>query len=90
MIQKTNMKININWKARVTLTARGAQVLNDHNRQFHISGDYQKDERAFPTNYVVGDVYETELWDAMHIWGPQIIMGAPTVFDKNEIEIKEN
>lgn len=81
------MKININTKVKVKLTDRGADILNRYNRQFHISGDPEKDEKMFPTNYVVGDTIEDELWSVMHIWGPHIYMGAPIVFQTNDIDI---
>ena len=81
------MKININTRAKVTLTERGAKVLNDYNRGFHLSGDREKDEKMFPTKYKEGDAYEDELWSLMHIFGPHIYMGAPIVFTTNDIDL---
>lgn len=84
------MKININVKAKVKLTAKGAECLNNYNRQFHISGDYVKDETMFPTNYAVEDIYEDQLWSIMHIFGSYLHMGTLPVFNENIIEIIES
>ena len=84
------LNVNTNTKARVVLTDIGAQRLNEHNLQFHFSyggWDADNEEKWFPTNYKCGDVYETELHQIMHIFGPTLIPGPPTPFKNNEITL---
>ena len=79
--------ININVTTRVVLTEYGAKAINQHNKEYHISGDEKNDEFCFPTHYKEGDEVEKPLWELMMIFGPYISQGGPIVFMSNNITL---
>ncbi len=79
--------ININITTRVVLTEYGAKVINQYNKEYHISDDKDFDEKIFPTNYKEDDVIERALWELMMIFGPRITQGGPIPFMSNNITL---
>lgn len=79
--------ININTTTKVVLTEYGAKAINRHNKEYHITGDVEHDERHFPTNYKEGDTVTAPLWELMKIFGPYITQGGPIVFMSNNITL---
>lgn len=79
--------ININVTTKVVLTEYGAKAINQYNKGHHISGDEERDEHYFPTNYKEGDAITAPLWELMMIFGPYISQGGPITFMSNNITL---
>lgn len=79
------VKINCNHSVAVTLSARGAEVLNQRDRMF---------DARFPTvrrgeprkQYVAGERYEAQLWCLMNDFGHTMTVGQEPPFSPLEIE----
>jgi hypothetical protein len=65
--------VGMNDCVRVTLNERGAEILNDHNKQ-HTN-----------KRYVAGEKFDTSLWLLFRIFGPHCIGGESFFFDEIEI-----
>lgn len=87
--------LNLNVAVKVTLTERGAKVINGHNKDFiaYVAGlgmskEYvEKLANNMKHDYVAGDEYKCQLWEIMQIFGGKHIgMGIDVPFLKNEIE----
>lgn len=70
------MKININTRCKVILTASGARILND---------------LAWGSFWKEGDEYQGNLWELMQAFGSKMSMGSVNLpfFKDNVIEIYE-
>ena len=77
------IQYNINDTAEVVLTKKGAQILNE------------SDERPIFMHthngpYSEGEVFSSELWNIMHIFGSHLYNGCEIPFVSNNIIIQEN
>jgi regulator of replication initiation timing len=70
---------NINRRATVILTKAGAEVVNVA---------YKSLVPITCVWYNEGNVYSTELWNLMEVFGKSLYNGGPTLFLKNEIQIE--
>ncbi len=70
--------MNINDKVRVRLTSSGRNALR---YQREIDGD----RRYFPS---LDGWYRTSLWELMSTFGPYMYVGAPTLFEDNQIYLE--
>ena len=73
--------MNINDKVKVQLTAFGADIWNKRYGGLNISAEY------IPANVKPGDFLETQLWDAMNVFGPHIHLGGENTFVDCQMEI---
>lgn len=72
------IEINLNDSVSVNLSERGAEILNKYFKQFIIT-----------KNYKAGDVFKTELWDLMNIFGHYMIMGFDIPFESCNLKIEK-
>lgn len=68
------IEININQKVKVNLTEYGKEKLNQYFEENNI--------KRFAT-----DVYETQLWNLMQIFGDEMFNGSKQCFENNIIEL---
>lgn len=74
--------INLNGRAKVTLTAKGAQIITEYYADMH------KDYPLIPAKeFKEGDVLEEQLYYIMYMYGSSMYAGAENVFVDNEITI---
>ena len=74
--------INLNERAKVTLTAKGAQIITEYYADMH------KDYPLIPAKkFKEGDVLEEQLYYLMYMYGSSMYAGAENVFVDNEITI---
>ena len=73
------IEINLNDSVSVNLSERGAEILNKYFKQFIIT-----------KNYKAGDVFKTELWDLMNIFGEHLTMGFNIPFESCYLKIERN
>ena len=89
-LEAETMKFNVNCWCRVKLTATGVEVLRRYHQPV-VESFTQRDkpipEFARVDRYAVGDMYETELWGIMHIFGPYLQVGDKIPFEM-DIELK--
>lgn len=73
------MKFNINTQVSVTLTAHGAEIIEDEIAKLpnHLRPDIR---------YKAGSVYTVEMWVLMETFGPRLCIGTPP-FEKCEIDM---
>ena len=72
--------INLNEKAKVTLTAKGANIITDYYADMH------KDYPLIPAKkFREGDVLEEQLYYIMYMYGSSMYAGAENVFVDNQI-----
>ena len=72
-----DLEINLNDTVTVNLSERGAGILNKYFKQFSIT-----------ENYKAGDVFETQLWDLMNIFGECMVMGFDIPFESCYLKIE--
>ena len=72
-------EINLNDTVTVYLNEKGAEILNRHFAQFYMAENYKK-----------GDVFKTQLWDLMNIFGESMIMGFDIPFESCWLKIERN
>lgn len=84
------IKININRRIKVKLTAEGKEILNQQIAEVNkvcgmepgfIPSYYQADEDGY--------IYP-QLWDFMNIFGPHFVCGAPCYIENNTIIFDED
>lgn len=86
------MKINLNQQATVTLTQRGADILNAENKKWN---DYFKSinvnaEHRSKIDYQAGEIYRNQLWCLFQTFGgEQISLGCMSFADCCEIDVEE-
>lgn len=73
--------MNINDKVRVQLTPFGADIWNKRYDGLNIPAEY------IPAKVKPGDFIETQLWDAMAVFGPHIGLGKDVPFIDCQMEI---
>ena len=74
--------INLNAKAKVTLTAKGAKIITDYYADMH------KDYPLIPAKtFKEGDVLEEQLYYIMYMYGSSMYAGAENVFVDNQITL---
>ena len=74
--------INLNEKAKVTLTAKGAKIITDYYADMH------KDYPLIPAKkFKEGDVLEEQLYYIMYMYGSSMYAGAENVFVDNQITL---
>ena len=74
--------INLNGRAKVTLTAKGAQIITEYYADMH------KDYPLIPAKeFKEGDVLEEQLYYLMYMYGSSMYAGAENVFVDNEITL---
>lgn len=74
--------INLNEKAKVTLTAKGAKIITDYYADMH------KDYPLIPAKkFKEGDVLEEQLYYIMYMYGSSMYVGAENVFVDNQITL---
>jgi hypothetical protein len=73
--------MNINDKVKVQLTPFGADIWNKQYDSLKIPADY------IPTKVKPLDYIETQLWDAMNVFGPHIGLGKDVPFVDCQMEI---
>lgn len=71
------MRINLNNRARVVLTDKGAQVWNDYMSALGIAKYFNVREE--------GDTLTETLWELMSIFGDKLFNGGPVLFENNEL-----
>lgn len=84
------MKINMNARVRVHLTPFGVSVLSTYeaDKTYLLRGFGYRDERWKETGYNPStQIFETELWNLMQIFGPHFRAGSDVPFEKNIMEI---
>ena len=74
-----DLEINLNDTVTVNLSERGAGILNKYFKQFYMQ-----------ENYKAGDVFKTQLWDLMSIFGPYMVMGFDIPFESCWLKIERN
>lgn len=73
------MKFNTNTQVSVTLTAHGAEIVEDEIAKLP--------NHARPNiRYKAGSVYTAEMWELMETFGPRLCIGTQP-FEKCEIDI---
>ena len=78
-------KINLNERAKVTLTAKGAQIITEYYADMH------KDYPLIPAKkFKEGDVLEEQLYYLMYMYGSSMYAGAENVFVDNQITLTIN
>ena len=74
--------INLNAHAKVTLTAKGAQIITEYYADMH------KDYPLIPAKkFKAGDVLEEQLYYIMYMYGSSMFVGAEAVFVNNELKV---
>ena len=74
------MKVSLNAKTSVRLSAAGARVYNEYMDQFRPLVDTPR--------MSAGETLSTELWHLAHVFGPVMFNGNPQVpFLHNELEV---
>lgn len=69
--------INLNDSVRVVLTDKGLALLNAHYKKYEYSEETQKTEKD----------RKFQLWELMHIFGPNCFIGSPPFFEKHLIYV---
>lgn len=78
--------ININSTVEVILTKAGAKIINEDNSDF--IWRHKKCSITFPI-YKEGDVYRSQLWSIMSLFGKYIFAGAEAPFSNCDIIVDE-
>jgi len=83
--------IHPNDTVQVTLTATGAETLNDLNRKAN-TGFLLRSTVRFRTDYTEGEVYRDQLWHIFKVFGDKLNLGLVAPFtdlwlDEGESEI---
>ena len=74
--------INLNDRVKVTLTAKGAQIITEYYADMH------KDYPLIPAKtFKEGDVLEEQLHYLMYMYGSSMYAGAENVFVDNQITL---
>lgn len=73
------LEVNLNDTITVNLSERGARILNEYFNQFDIVKNYKE-----------GDIFKTQLWDLMNIFGPYMVMGFDIPFESCWLKIERN
>ena len=73
--------MNINDKVKVQLTPFGADIWNKRYDGLNIPAEYM------PTAVEPFSFLETQLWDAMNVFGPHIHLGGDVPFVDCQMEI---
>ncbi|WKZ86291.1 hypothetical protein N5B55_04895 [Ralstonia pickettii] len=76
------MKLNLNDRATVRLTAYGAGIYNNHMGS-NLPGAYR------PPAIKAGATLRLSLWELMQIFGASIYMGGAIPFEDNAIDLSE-
>ena len=74
--------INLNERVKVTLTAKGAQIITEYYADMH--KDYPLIEAK---KFKEGDVLEEQLYYLMYMYGSCMFVGAEAVFVNNELKV---
>lgn len=74
------MRITPNDTVCVTLTATGADILNDINRRAN-TGFLLRSTVRFRTDYTEGEVYRDQLWHIFKIFGDKLDLGLVVPFN---------
>lgn len=82
------MKIHPNDRVHVTLTATGAETLNDINRRAN-TGFLLRSTVRFRTDYTEGEVYRDQLHHIMKVFGSGCDLGLEVPFNEMELDVKE-
>lgn len=80
------MKFNINDKASVILTERGAYILNNYNNKLNYF--CSNTDLYLKTDYKEGELFTDACWSIMHIFGDFLYQGPLTPFKDNIIDIQ--
>ena len=73
------MRIHPNDTVCVTLTATGAETLNDLNRRAN-TGFLLRSSVRFRTDYTEGEVYRDQLWHLFKVFGDKLDLGLVVPF----------
>lgn len=74
--------INLNARAKVRLTAKGAKIITDYYADMH------KDYPLIPVKeFKEGDILEEQLYYLMYMYGSSMYVGAENVFVDNQITL---
>ena len=77
--------INLNDRVKVTLTAKGAQIITEYYADMH------KDYPLIPAKeFKEGDILEEQLYYLMYMYGSSMYAGAENVFVDNQITLTIN
>lgn len=91
MISNSNSKgivIHPNDIVNVTLTATGAETLNDLNKTAN-TGFLLRSTVRFRTDYTEGEVYRDQLHHIMKVFGSGCDLGLEVPFTEMELDVKE-
>lgn len=80
--------IHPNDTVHVTLTATGADTLNDLNKRAN-TGYLLRSSVRFRTDYTEGEVYRNQLHHIMKVFGSGCDLGLEVPFTEMELDVKE-
>ena len=80
--------IHPNGIVHVTLTATGADILNDLNKRAN-TGYLLRSTVRFRTDYTEGEVYRNQLHHIMKVFGSGCDLGLEVPFTEMEPDVKE-
>ena len=80
--------IHPNDTVHVTLTATGADTLNDLNKRAN-TGFLLRSTVRFRTDYTEGEVYRDQLHHIMKVFGSGCDLGLEVPFTEMELDVKE-
>lgn len=80
--------IHPNDIVHVTLTATGADTLNDLNKRAN-TGFLLRSTVRFRTDYTEGEVYRNQLHHIMKVFGSGCDLGLEVPFTEMELDVKE-
>ena len=80
--------IHPNDTVHVTLTATGADILNDLNKRAN-TGFLLRSTVRFRTDYTEGEVYRDQLHHIMKVFGSGCDLGLEVPFTEMELDVKE-
>ena len=79
------MRININQKVKLKISARGVKVFDEHHKKLGLD---PTPYREMATRGQEPGIYGLQLWEAFHIFGSVCFMGSEPPFGPT-IEIEE-
>ena len=82
------VRVSPNDTVHVTLTATGADTLNDLNKRAN-TGYLLRSTVRFRTDYTEGEVYRNQLHHIMKVFGSGCDLGLEVPFTEMELDVKE-